>query len=109
MISEECIKKANAVICGGECWSEKKERMLWENVDEEKDSSMTEVVGVIAKSNDDVRQEVFVMQMIHYYKSVFIKEGLPILLHTYSILSTSKDTGLVEVNQNATSIDGLKK
>jgi len=42
----------------------------------------TEVNGVMAKSNDDLRQEVFVMQMIHFYKSVFAKAALPIWLKT---------------------------
>lgn len=113
ILPPHCFHKAKAIICGGECWTEKKERMLAEgSIDDEKkkhDGSVTEVVGVIAKSNDDVRQEVFVMQMIHYYKSVFINQGLPIWLHTYRILSTSKYTGLIEIINDAVSIDGLKK
>jgi len=69
----------------------------------------TEVCGVMIKSNDDLRQEVFVMQMIHFYKSVFAKASLPIWLKTYRILSTSKDTGMIEFLSDATSIDSLKK
>lgn len=34
------------------------------------------VRGLIAKSNDDVRQEVFVMQLIQYYKKVFADGGV---------------------------------
>jgi phosphatidylinositol 4-kinase len=34
--------------------------------------------GLIAKSNDDVRQEVFVMQLIMYYQMAFKTENLPI-------------------------------
>lgn len=113
-IDADCIARAKDIICRGEMWSEKKIRLLQECIQQgiasqDDDSAVLEIGTVMVKSNDDLRQEVFVMQMIHFYKSVFIKEGLPILLHTYSILSTSKDTGLVEVNQNATSIDGLKK
>jgi len=52
---------------------------------------------------------VFVMQMIHFYQSVFMSEGLPIWLKPYRILSTSKTTGLIELLRDATSIDGLKK
>ncbi|KAL3920836.1 MAG: hypothetical protein SGARI_006845, partial [Bacillariaceae sp.] len=59
-------------------------------------------------SNDDLRQEVFVMQMIHYYKSVFVDAGLPLWLKTYRILSTSGSTGLIQVLVDATSIHGLK-
>jgi phosphatidylinositol 4-kinase len=61
------------------------------------------------KSNDDLRQEVFVMQMIHFYQSVFAKASLPIWLKTYRILSTSKDTGMIEFLIDSTSIDSLKK
>jgi len=49
------------------------------------------------------------MQMIHYYKSVFAKASLPIWLRTYRILSTSKDTGIIEFLIDSTSMDGLKK
>lgn len=109
-IDKASIEKAKRIVCGGESWADKSARMLGENVDPKDDSAVcTEVLGVMAKSNDDLRQEVFVMQMIHYYKSVFAKASLPIWLKTYRILSTSKDTGMIEVITDATSIDGLKK
>jgi len=111
-ISEESLKRAKAIVCGGETFSEKSERMCAQALEEglvEKHDDIVEIESVITKSNDDLRQEVFVMQMIHYYKSVFAKESLPIWLFTYRILSTSKTTGLIEVIKDATSIDGLKK
>ncbi|CAN0272613.1 unnamed protein product [Ectocarpus fasciculatus] len=64
---------------------------------------------LIMKSNDDVRQEVFIMQLIIFYKEVFEREGLDLWLKPYSILSTAKTTGLIEVLNQATSLDGLKK
>lgn len=67
------------------------------------------VGGLIAKSNDDVRQEVFVMQLISYYQRAFQEAGLPVFLHSYRIMSTSKSTGLIELITDAISIDGLKK
>jgi len=109
-IDKASIDRAKAIVCGGESWADKSARMLREAAGRNDDSAAcTEVLGVMAKSNDDLRQEVFVMQMIHYYKSVFAKASLPIWLKTYRILSTSKDTGLIEVITDATSIDGLKK
>jgi len=75
---------------------------------EEDDTCIHEIVTFMAKSNDDLRQEVFVMQMIHYFESVFAKSNIPIWLKTYRILSTSKSTGLIEVLTDATSIHGLK-
>merc|ERR1712127_477533 len=80
-----------------------------EIAEDEEDTSIYEIVTLMAKSNDDLRQEVFVMQMIHYFESVFAKSSLPIWLKTYRILSTSKSTGLIEFLTDATSIDGLKK
>lgn len=67
------------------------------------------IVGLISKSNDDVRQEVFVMQLITYYQMAFKQERVPVWLHTYKILSTSKTTGIIQLIPNANSIDGLKK
>ena len=46
---------------------------------------------------------------VDFYKSVFARASLPIWLRTYRILSTSKDTGLLEFLTDTTSIDGLKK
>lgn len=65
--------------------------------------------GLIAKSNDDVRQEVFVMQLIAYYQKAFIEANVPVYLHSYRIMSTSKSTGLIELITDASSIDGIKK
>lgn len=77
---------------------------------EEKDeSTLLEIVTMMAKSNDDLRQEVFVMQMIHYFESVFAKANVPVWLKTYRILSTSKSTGMLEFLTDATSIDSLYK
>jgi len=49
------------------------------------------------------------MQLIAYFKKAFVEDKLPLWLHTYKILSTSKSTGLIELIPNAISIDGLKK
>jgi phosphatidylinositol 4-kinase len=65
--------------------------------------------GLIAKSNDDVRQEVFVIQLMTYYQRAFAEANVPVWMHTYKILSTSKSTGLIELIPNSTSLDGLKK
>ena len=111
-IDKASLDRAKAVVCGGESWAEKSARMLREAkgaVNESGDSAVLEIVTLMAKSNDDLRQEVFVMQMIHYFESVFKKTNVPIWLKTYRILSTGKSTGLIEVLTDSTSIDGLKK
>lgn len=65
--------------------------------------------GLIAKSNDDVRQEVFVMQLIAFYQRAFREAKLPLWMHTYTILSTSKSTGIIQLIPDAYSIDSIKK
>ena len=113
-IDFESISRASKFVCGGVLWAEKSASML-EQVKQEKpdpldsDTAQMEVVSCLAKSNDDLRQEVFIMQMIHYYKSVFAQAKLPLWLKTYRILSTSSSEGLIEVLTDATSLDGLKK
>lgn len=110
-IGVESINRAKAFVSGGESWAEKTGRMLESARKHSVDSEgvQLEIASCLAKSNDDLRQEVFVMQMIHYYKSVFAQAKLPLWLKTYRILSTSKDTGILELLTDATSIDGLKK
>ena len=109
-IDEESMNRAKKVIGRGESWAETSFRMLERVQNKPKDEKVQlEIVCLLSKSNDDLRQEVFVMQMIHYYKSVFIAAGLPLWLKTYKILSTSASTGLLEFMVDSTSLDGLKK
>ncbi|GMI23871.1 hypothetical protein TeGR_g935, partial [Tetraparma gracilis] len=103
-ISEAGINGAKRYVCGGETWADKCERLQAGNTD-----PRLQLHAVIAKSNDDVRQEVYIMQMIHFYQSVFKEEGLPLFLKPYKILATSRQTGLIELLKDSTSIDGLKK
>lgn len=65
--------------------------------------------GLIAKSNDDLRQEVFVMQMIAFLKRIFSESKVNVWVFTYKIVSTSKSTGLIQLIPNSISLDGLKK
>ena len=107
-IDLESMDRAKAIVCGGQTWAEKSAEML-EDEKKESGSQQLEVDSCMSKSNDDLRQEVFVMQMIHYYKSVFAQAKLPLWLKTYRILSTGSSTGLIEVLVDSTSLDGLKK
>lgn len=63
----------------------------------------------MAKSFDDLRQEVLVMQLISYFDQIFKSEQLSLWLHPYRILSTGASTGLLEVVRNTISLDGIKK
>ncbi|KAG1697543.1 hypothetical protein DVH05_015986 [Phytophthora capsici] len=67
------------------------------------------VVSLISKSNDDIRQEVFAMQLITTFKNIFRESGLPLWLRPYRIVSTGRTSGLLETITDAQSLDGLKK
>lgn len=113
-IDPDSLTRAKQIICGGESWAERSARMLMDEVEkggeeEANKPGSQEVISLMSKSNDDLRQEVFVMQMIHFYKSVFASAKLPLWMKTYRILSTSKSAGVLEVLMDATSLDGLKK
>ncbi|ETI50043.1 hypothetical protein F441_06330 [Phytophthora nicotianae CJ01A1] len=64
---------------------------------------------VIAKSFDDMRQEVFVLQGLKLFQLIFRKHGLNLWMRYYSIVCAGKDCGLLEVITDAQSLDGLKK
>jgi len=61
------------------------------------------------KSNDDLRQEVFVMQLIRICEEAFQTAGLDLWVHSYHIVATGLSTGVIECVRNAMSFDSLKK
>ena len=58
---------------------------------------------------DDMRQEVFVMQLIRQCQEIWRSQGLCLFLRPYSIISTGPDAGLMEVLTDCLSIDAVKK
>lgn len=91
----------------GESWEERKARI-------QSESPMGKLPGwnlfsVIIKTNDDLRQEVFTMQLIHKLKSIFEFEAPYLWLRTYRIVATGANIGLLETITDACSLDHLKK
>ncbi|POM80345.1 LOW QUALITY PROTEIN: Phosphatidylinositol kinase (PIK-G3) [Phytophthora palmivora] len=91
----------------GESWEERKARI-------QNESPMGKLPGwnlfsVIVKTNDDLRQEVFTMQLIHKLKSIFEFEAPHLWLRTYRIVATGANIGLLETITDACSLDHLKK
>lgn len=62
--------------------------------------------SVLCKANDDVRQEAFVMQLLHVLHAAFPP---PLRLRPYSVLATGRACGLIETVVGARSLDHLKK
>ena len=67
------------------------------------------IKSFIAKSNDDLRQELMVIQLIKRFDEIFREAGVPLKLKPYEILITSSTSGLVEFLPDTISIDYLKK
>ena len=98
------------VPCYGEVWVQKRNRLREKTTfTEAVGGGMWDLQAVIVKSNDDVRQEVFVMELISFYEEVFKQAGLAIWLRPYKIISTGNSTGLIAFLTDAISFDGLKK
>jgi len=68
-----------------------------------------DLISVIVKSGDDLRQEQLAMQLIQAFHEIFTNENLPLWLNPYMVLATSRDAGLIETVHDAISIHGLKK
>ncbi|TYZ64868.1 hypothetical protein PybrP1_010589 [[Pythium] brassicae (nom. inval.)] len=91
----------------GESWEARKARI-------QRESPFGQLPGwqlfsVIVKTNDDLRQEVFTMQLIHKFRSIFAYESLRLWLRTYRIVATGANIGLLETITDACSLDHLKK
>lgn len=91
----------------GERWAEKKARIG--NSSPEGSAPGWDLIGVIVKSNDDLRQEAFVMQLIELSQEAFELAGLELWVCPYRILATGRTTGTIECVRNAMSFDALKK
>ena len=64
---------------------------------------------VIVKSNDDVRQEQFAIQLISQFDQIFKKKKLDLWLKPYEILATGQRCGLIEVCNDTLSISSIKE
>ena len=64
---------------------------------------------VIIKSNDDVRQEAFAIQLISTFDQIFKNKKLDLWLNAYEILATGQRCGIIEVCENAYSVSSIKE
>jgi len=65
------------------------------------------LTSFLVKSNDDLRQEVFIMQMIRYFNSIWPPELC--WLNCYYIEATGPDTGLIQTITASSDLDALKR
>lgn len=67
------------------------------------------VIRIIVKSGDDLKQEQLAMQLISQFHQIFRQSKLNLWLRPYEILATGPDCGILECVTDAMSIDSLKK
>jgi phosphatidylinositol 4-kinase len=91
----------------GERWAEKRSRLAALSPDSNRPG--WDLSGIIVKSNDDLRQESFIMQLIELCHEAFQEAELELWLLPYRIISTGRTTGIIEMVRNAMSFDALKK
>ncbi|KPI85778.1 putative phosphatidylinositol 4-kinase [Leptomonas seymouri] len=65
--------------------------------------------AMIVKAGDDLRQEELALQLIYVFQSIWQEAGLTCSVKPYVALPTSADCGLLEVVDDSSSIDGIKK
>lgn len=68
-----------------------------------------DLVHVIVKSGDDLRQEQLAMQLISFFLQTFKEKNLKLWLYAYDIIATGPDCGILECVPDAISMDALKK
>ena len=91
----------------GEKWSDITEKYKKESAYNKFETYILK--SFIAKSNDDLRQELLALQLIKKFDLIFKKSEINLKLYPYEILVTSKNSGLIEFLPNTISIDSLKK
>lgn len=67
------------------------------------------IVSFIVKSNDDVRQEQFAMQLISQMGQIWNSAGLPLWTKPYEIIATGPNCGLIEAITDSMSIHAVKE
>ncbi|OQR84737.1 phosphatidyl inositol kinase (PIK-G1) [Achlya hypogyna] len=107
VIAMERDRKKDLEAAFGESWHSKRERIRQSSPHGHLPG--WDIVSMIGKSNDDMRQEVFTLQLIQRFLEIFKAANLPIWLKVYRIIATSASAGLVETLTDAISLDGLKK
>ena len=65
--------------------------------------------SLIVKNGEDLRQEQFCSQMINEFDQIFKKGKTGCWVYAYEILATGREVGLIEVVNEAMSIDNLKQ
>jgi hypothetical protein len=90
----------------GERWAEKRSRLA--ALSPYANRTGWDLNGIIVKSNDDLRQESVIMQLVQLCQKAFQEAEHELWILPYRIISTGHTTGIIEMVRNAMSFDALK-
>ncbi len=74
-----------------------------------KSLSTWQLIHLIVKTGDNLKQEQFAMQLISQFDYIFKLEGLPLLLTPYEVVSMGPDCGIIEMVKDSITLDKLKR
>ncbi|KAG7227085.1 hypothetical protein INR49_022432 [Caranx melampygus] len=94
-------------ICAEKCrFMDSKMRPLW--LMYRNPWTQGDMVGIIFKNGDDLRQDMLTLQMIQLMETLWKKEGLDLRMTPYGCLSTGNKMGLIEVVKNSDTIANIQ-
>ncbi|XP_032376786.1 phosphatidylinositol 4,5-bisphosphate 3-kinase catalytic subunit delta isoform isoform X2 [Etheostoma spectabile] len=96
-----------AEICADKCrFMDSKMKPIWLMYNP---CSQEDMVGIIFKNGDDLRQDMLTLQMIQLMENLWKREGLDLRMIPYGCLSTGNKMGLIEVVKNSDTIANIQR
>ncbi|XP_056279793.1 phosphatidylinositol 4,5-bisphosphate 3-kinase catalytic subunit delta isoform isoform X2 [Pseudoliparis swirei] len=96
-----------AEICADKCrFMDSKMKPLWLMYNP---GAQEDMVGIIFKKGDDLRQDMLTLQMIQLMENLWKREGLDLRMIPYGCLSTGNKMGLIEVVKNSDTIANIQR
>ncbi|KAM8864441.1 phosphatidylinositol 4,5-bisphosphate 3-kinase catalytic subunit delta isoform 2-T3 [Spinachia spinachia] len=94
-------------ICADKCrFMNSKMKPLWLMYNP---GAQGDMVGIIFKNGDDLRQDMLTLQMIQLMENLWKREGLDLRMLPYGCLSTGNKMGLIEVVKNSDTIANIQR
>lgn len=95
-------------ICADKCrFMDSKMKPLW--LMYKNNWAPEDMVGIIFKKGDDLRQDMLTLQMIQLMETLWKREGLDLRMIPYGCLSTGNKMGLIEVVENSDTIANIQR
>lgn len=95
-------------ICADKCrFMDSKMKPLW--LMYKNPSTQGDMMGIIFKNGDDLRQDMLTLQMIQLMENLWKKEDLDLRMIPYGCLSTGNKMGLIEVVKSSDTIANIQQ